>query len=480
MIRKSKKFLALGLSLAALASSVGNFSVFASDDEEVKFIGDAVSYPSVFSAPPLIPPPPKKLHTGDEPPRSSTLSSSLCSQRAFEGIEEIIFKFLTGRDSKSGSARTVISLDRLKELLLEEGTIGASKLDFIIPDERSNRDNWNVTGENLNQGNQGVVDQNSDQGSMNIADESLNQNDFEDIILLLARNNHRLVEEDAHKLLRKFPTVVREKIPEQKTVCDGVVYYCGGRGYYSTLNKKSTVYHYTVPATGEKSECINDVLFSYLTGLNLRTGEEVCYTKEISLEDFCKKYLTSHPSEYSAYDIRVSNFEYGYNTFFKLAKDGFRLSPENALKLLRNFWFNNGNSHLKPESSLRDFKGYVEMKYRHPYSPRYLLLCGQFESIYLSELSGAFRTSPRIMSKSELHLISWEEFLSKYLRDNELQDRMLNGKASLSEYMDLLKLLMHNKDFLSKEDSTRFADTYLKLYEIESNELEAFFERFWG
>ena len=34
MIKKSKKFLALGLSLAALVSSVGNFSAFAADGEE--------------------------------------------------------------------------------------------------------------------------------------------------------------------------------------------------------------------------------------------------------------------------------------------------------------------------------------------------------------------------------------------------------------------------------------------------------------
>ena len=72
-----------------------------------------------------------------------------------------------------------------------------------------------------------------------------------------------------------------------------------------------------------------------------------------------------------------------------------------------------------------------------------------------------------------------DEFLSKYLSDNELQNRMLNGRASLSEYMSLLDSVILNRNFLSEEDSKIFTETYLKLYEIESNELEAVFERFY-
>lgn len=466
MIWKSKKFLALGLSLAALVSSVGSFSAFASDDEEVEYFGDGYEYLSCRKFPSPSIQIPEELHVGDEPPRSSTLSSSLCSQRAFEGIEEVIFKFLTDCDSKSGSTRTVISLDRLKRLLLEEGSMGASKLDFIIPDENLNQDNLNVTGENLDQG---------DQDSVNSEDENLNQNDFDNIISLLIKNNHRLIKEDAYKLLEKS-SIVSRKIPKQKTVCDGTV-YCRSHDYYSMFEKKSIEHHYAVPAIGEKSECINDVLFSYLTGLNLRTGEEICYTKEISLEDFCRKYLIFHDSEYSKFHITVHNFKYGYNTFFKLAMDGFRLSPKNALKLLRDFWYDNRNSRIKPESSVSDFKGYVEMKYRYPCSPNYLSQCEQFESIYLSKLSGKIR--PKITPKPTLHLISLDEFLSKYLSDNELQNRMLNGRASLSEYMSLLDSVILNRDFLSEEDSKIFTETYLKLYEIESNELEAVFERFY-
>lgn len=277
MIKKSKKFLALGLSLAALASSVGNFSAFAADDEEVKFIEDA-------------------------PTRNSTLLSSLCSQRTlFDGIEEMIFKFLTGRDSKSGSTRTVISLDKLKKLLLEESTKGASKLDFTIPDK------------------------------------SLNQNDFEEIILSLVISGHRLVEEDAYKLLKNF-SPVRKKIPEQKTD-------------FLCVTSKRIAYHYTVPAIGDKSKCINDVWFSCLTGLNLRTGEEICSTKKISLEDFFKKYLKEYIPTYSYSDIKVSDLKYGYDTFFKLSVDGFRLSTEDAASLLYAFWNNNKeDSYLKPES----------------------------------------------------------------------------------------------------------------------------------
>ena len=286
MIWKSKKFLALGLSLAALVSSVGSFSAFASDDEEVKSIGD-------------------------ESTRGSTLFSSLCSQRAFERIEEVTFKFLTDSDSKSGSTRTVISLDRLKELLLKYGKIEASKLDFTIPDK------------------------------------SLNQNDFGEIILLLVTSGHRLVEEDAYKLLRKF-SPVRKKIPKQKKV----------RGYYE-IGSEWIHYHHTVPAIGEKSECINDVLFSYLIGLNLRTGEKICSMKEISLEDFFKKYLIEYTPAYSYSDIKVSDFKYGYNTFFKLSMDGFRLSMNDAAKLLCAFWNNNADHRLKPDISLHEFECYI-------------------------------------------------------------------------------------------------------------------------
>lgn len=67
-----------------------------------------------------------------------------------------------------------------------------------------------------------------------------------------------------------------------------------------------------------------------------------------------------------------------------------------------------------------------------------------------------------------------DEFLSKYLSDSELQSRMLNGKASLSEYISLLDSLIRNGDFLSEEDSKIFTKIYLKLYEVESNELETF------
>ena len=423
-----KKCLALSLSLFALVSSVGSFGICAANDnekvEEVKRVESPMG--------------PTFTKLEDEPiNRSSSRFSSLCSQRGPRGLLEEIFRFLTYNDPKI-QTRTVISLSRLKEMLLAKGMLERSKLDFVIPDEST------------------------DQKSSGITNNGLSKDDFDRIISLLVSKEHRLSKEDALKLIKHFCATSKREIPEQKEY-EYEYYY--SRAYESYTGR------FTVPAIGKKSDRINDVFFSYLTGLDLRTGEEIWSQRTISLEEFYKKYCLWGSR------LEISNLKYGFNTFFKFSEDGFKLSKQDAAKLLNEFWHTSGVGLVTPSRSIQDYKNYVELKYKYPESPYYLRSCCMFEENYVARLEGINRPE-RVVPQSRLHLISWDEFMEKYVNNNELSIKLGEDGANLFEYMKLLEAMMCNGDRLSHEDSCNFADKYLKYGTISNEELRICDESF--
>lgn len=456
-----KKCLALSLSLFALVSSVGSFGICAANGdekvEEVKRVG--VPTDSIFTRRRFLGDPtrvwtfngledvstsltPSDFHMGDEPiNRSSSRFSSLCSQRGPRGLLEEIFRFLTYNDPEI-QTRTVISLSRLKEMLLAKGMLERSKLDSVIPDE------------------------NTDQKSSGIADNGLSKDDFDRIISLLVSEKHRLSKEDALKLIKCFRASKRE-IPEQKEY--KYRYENGVRDTWGRYHKEYYSSCFTIPAIGEKSDRISDVLFSYLAGLDLRTGEEVGSQKTISLEEFYKKYCLWSSS------LSLSDLKYGVNTFFKFSADGFKLSKQDAAKLLNKFWCENSGMSAIRDRSAQYYKSYVELKYKYPGDSYYTKFCSMFEEKYVARLEGIDRPKG-VVPQSELHLISWDEFMEKYVNNSELSIKPGEDGANFFEYMKLLEAMMRNGDRLSHEDSRNFAYKNLKYGAITYEELRIYDE----
>lgn len=475
MIKKIKKCLALNLSLITLSSFMGSFNVYGADDkEEVKYVGDSLPY--LITRTPSEDPSERalsELRIGDEPRRGSSVFSSLCSQRTPKGLLEIILQFLTHNcldddpELENSHAFRIIPLNELKDMLLAEGKINPRKLDLIIPNENIISDaTKNSELDCLNQDAHDVrYDENLE--SCVVAGEGLSQDELMDIVELLNRNDLRLSKEDALKLTNWFYSVPK-KISEQKETESTFTYSSGGSFYRGITREHKCI----VPAIGEKSDCISDVIFSHLIGLRLHTGEDVWPLKRISLEEFYRKYLNYYSPSSRNLSLIASNLKYGYNTFFKLNADGFNLSSEDATKVLRSFWYDNANTLIRPSCSVRDFKNYIELKYKHPNSPGYLTICKEFEDEYLSRLSGKIR--PKCTPQPTLHPISWDEFQEKYLSDNEFPNSISSGTAGFSEYISLLDAMIRNGDFLSEEDSHRFTEIYLKLYKVDYSELEGY------
>ena len=100
-----------------------------------------------------------------------------------------------------------------------------------------------------------------------------------------------------------------------------------------------------------------------------------------------------------------------------------------------------------------------------------------FEENYVARLEGINRPE-RVVPQSRLHLISWDEFMEKYVNNNELSIKLGEDGANLFEYMKLLEAMMCNGDRLSHEDSCNFADKYLKYGTISNEELRICDESF--